>query len=99
MYNVQRTRKKHKNLPRGVDLKDDNLKKALLAIFLRLNAKKLSKLDTSNANESFNNTLRSKAPKDKHYSEGGSLSHRLSAAVCQKNDGYSYVSQVCMYTF
>lgn len=65
-------------------------------LFKKLDPEKLSKLDSSNSNESFNNTLRSKAPNDKHYSDGGSLAHRLSAAVCQKNEGYAYVSKVSL---
>ena len=76
--------KKHKNLPWGENLVNNDLKQSLLAVFTKLYPDKLCKLDTSNNNESFNNTLRSKAPKDKHYSDGGSLAHRLSAAVCQK---------------
>lgn len=55
---------------------------------------KLSRLDSSNCHERFNNTLRFKAQKDKHYSEGGSLANELSAAVCQKNNGYIYVAKV-----
>ncbi|XP_076113426.1 uncharacterized protein LOC143081077 [Mytilus galloprovincialis] len=85
---------KHRNLPWGADLKDENLKKDLLKVFTDLDPGKMSKLDSSNPNESFNNTVRSKAPKDKHYSESGSLAHRLSAAVCQKNEGYKYVAQL-----
>ncbi|CAC5374563.1 unnamed protein product [Mytilus coruscus] len=85
---------KHRNLPWGADLKDENMKKDLLKVFTDLDPGKLSKLDSSNPNESFNNTVRSKAPKDKHYSESGSLAHRLSAAVCQKNEGYKYVAQL-----
>lgn len=60
-------------------------------MFRDLDPSRLSRLDSSNCNESFNNTLISKAPKDMHYSEDGSLAHRLYAAVCQKNEGYSYV--------
>ena len=81
-------------MPWGEDLVNNDLKQSLLAVFTKLDPDKLCKLDTSNNNESFNNTLRSKAPKDKHYSDGGSLAHRLSAAVCQKDEGYGYVCQV-----
>ena len=83
-----------KKIPWGEDLVNNDLKQSLLAVLTKLDPDKLCKLDTSNNNESFNNTLRSKAPKDKHYSDGGSLAHRLSAAVCQKNEGYGYVCQV-----
>lgn len=85
---------RHKNLPWGADLQNEKLKTDLLTLFRDLDPSKLSRLDSSNCNESFNNTLRSKAPKDKHYSESGSLAYRLSAAVCQKNEGYSYVAKV-----
>eukprot|EP00105_Crassostrea_gigas_P027202 XP_011448454.1 PREDICTED: uncharacterized protein LOC105343004 [Crassostrea gigas] len=85
---------KHKNLLWEADLQNEKLKTDLLTLFRDLDASKLSGLDSSNWNESFNNTLRSKAPKDKHYNESGSLAHRLSAAVCQKNEGYSYVAKV-----
>lgn len=88
--------RKHRNLPWGADLTNIELKRSLLSVFKKLDPEKLSKLDSSNSNESFNNTLRSKAPKDKHYSDGGSLAHRLSAAVCQKNEGYAYVSKVSL---
>ncbi|CAG2238121.1 unnamed protein product [Mytilus edulis] len=60
---------KHRNLPWGADLKDENLKKDLLKVFTDLDPGKMSKLDSSNPNESFNNTVRSKAPKDKHYTD------------------------------
>lgn len=86
--------RKHKNLPWGADLKNEHLKEDILKIFKKLDVQKLSKLDSTNPNESFNNILRSKAPKDKHYSESVSLQNRLAAAVCQKNEGYSYVSKV-----
>ncbi|CAC5360223.1 unnamed protein product [Mytilus coruscus] len=70
------------------------MKKDPLKVFTDLESGELSKLDSSNPNESFNNTVWSKALQDKHYSESGSLAHRLSAAVCQKNEGYKYVAQL-----
>lgn len=76
--------RKHKNLPWGADLKNDHLKGDILKIFRKLDVQKLSKLDSTNPNESFNNILRSKAPKDNHYSKSVSLQNRLAAAVCQK---------------
>lgn len=85
---------KHKNLYWGADLRGEKLKTDLLSMFRDPDPSKLSRLDSNNCNESFNNTLRSKAPKDKHYSESGSLAHRLSAALCQKNEDYSYVPKV-----
>lgn len=72
------------------------MKRSLLSLLKKLDPEKLSKLDSSNCNESFNNTLHSKAQKDKHYGDGGSFPHRLSAAVCQKNEGYAYVSKISL---
>lgn len=63
------------------------LKTDLLSMFRDIDPSRLSRLGSSNCSESFNNTLRSKVPKDKHYSESGSLAYILSAAVCQKNEG------------
>lgn len=63
---------KHKNLPWGLDLSNNSLKNDLMSIFKTLDAEKLSKLGSNNVNESFNNILRYKAPKDKHYSESSS---------------------------
>ena len=88
------TTARHRNLPWGADLQNSQLKKELLAIFSNLDVNKLSKMDSTNRNESFNNIVRSKAPKDKHYSESGSLNRRLAAAACQKNNGYGYVPEV-----
>ncbi|KAK3108883.1 hypothetical protein FSP39_017890 [Pinctada imbricata] len=86
--------KKHRNLPWGMDLENENLKADLLNIFKGLDCNKLSKLDSTNRNEWFNNSVRSKAPKDKHYRESSSLQHRLAAAVCQTNEGYSYITKL-----
>jgi hypothetical protein len=63
------------------------MKHDLLRVFRGLDITKLSKLDSTNRNDSLNNILRSKAPKDKHFSESISLQNRQAAAVCQKNDG------------
>lgn len=62
---------KHKNRPWGMK----KLKTDLLAMFRDIDPSKLSRLGSSNCSESFNNTLRSKVPKDKHYSESGSLAY------------------------
>lgn len=53
-------------------------------LFKIFDAEKLSKHDSSNINVSFNNTLRSKVHKDKHYIDDWSLTYRLSATVIQK---------------
>ncbi|XP_071139818.1 uncharacterized protein [Mytilus edulis] len=73
------------------------LKNDLERLFLKdieQKSKKLSNLASSQSNESFNFTLSTKAPKYKHYSGSSSLGYRVSASVLQKNEGYSYISEV-----
>ncbi|XP_071150116.1 uncharacterized protein [Mytilus edulis] len=55
---------------------------------------KLSKLGSSQADESVNNIIASKAPKTKHFSSSSSLNYRVSSAVLQKNEGYHYISEL-----
>ena len=60
---------KHKSLPHGKDLQDENLQKDLstvVEIFVK-NADKLGQLGSSQANESLNNSVGSKATKIRHY--------------------------------
>lgn len=60
----------HSNLPYGKDLTSQYLKKDLEKLFLgnlMNQAKKLANLSSSQANESLNYTIASKAPKAKHY--------------------------------
>ncbi|XP_076082975.1 uncharacterized protein LOC143054015 [Mytilus galloprovincialis] len=88
---------RHTNLPFGKDLKSESLRADLEKLFLgkiESQSKKLSKLASSQANESFNHTVSTKAAKNKHYSGSSSLNYRVSAAVLQKNEGYGYVSKV-----
>lgn len=66
----------------GVDFINIELKRLLLLVFKKFDFEKLSKLDLSNSNESFNNIFRLKVLKDKYYSDGGSLAYRLSVVVC-----------------
>ena len=86
----------HRGLPHGKDLEDQNLRKSLEEIIevYALNAEKLAPLGSSQANESLNNTIGSKAPKIRHYGSSESNDFRVACAVGQKNLGYSYVSQV-----
>lgn len=46
------------------------------------------------ANENFNNIVASKAPKNRSYGNTCSLTNRVSAAVLQKNIGFTYVSKI-----
>lgn len=88
---------KHKSLPHGKDLQDEKLQKdlsTLVEIFVK-NADKLAPLGSSQANESLNNSVGSKAPKIRHYGASESNDYRVACAVGQKNIGYSYVSEVC----
>lgn len=88
---------KHKSLPHGKDLQDENLQKDLstvVEIFVK-NADKLAPLGSSQAKESLNNSVGSKAPKIHHYGASESNDYRVACAVGQKNIGYSYVSEVC----
>ena len=59
---------RHKTLPHCRGLSDAGLRVDLEAVFSSYitNAEKLSKLESSQANESFNNTVASIAPKSKH---------------------------------
>ena len=67
---------------------------SLSELFTSLNANKLAFLSSTQANESFNNTVACKAPKAKHYSDSSSLQFRLCAGVSQKNEGYGYIASV-----
>ena len=85
---------KHGNLPYGKDLSDESLHIALSKLFNSLDSHKLAFLSSTQANESFNNTMASKAPKARHYSDSSSLQYRLCASVSQKNEGYAYITGV-----
>ena len=86
----------HKSLPYGKDLQDAKLQKdleAVVEVFAK-NAEKLAPLGSSQANESLNNSVGSKAPKIRHYGASESNDYRVACAVSQKNLGYSYVPEV-----
>ena len=84
---------KHASLPHGKDLVGETLKRDLTEIFkARANeAHKLVILGSTQANESMNMTVSSKANKRIHFSESTALTSRVEAAVAQKNFGYDYV--------
>ena len=73
---------------------DESLHTSLLDIFTSLDAQKLAFLSSTQWNESFNNLVASKAPKSHHYSESSSLQYRICASVSQKNEGYTYMTDV-----
>lgn len=87
---------RHPNLPYGKDLTDQNLKTDLEALFKTFidSKEKLACLGSSQGNESFNNTVASKAPKTRHYCGSSSLSTRVKMAALQKNEGYIYPTMV-----
>jgi len=86
----------HKSLLYANDLQDAKLQKDLevvVEVFAK-NAEKLAPLGSSQANESQNNSVGSKAPKIRHYGASKSNAYRVACAVSQKNLGYSYVPEV-----
>ena len=98
-----RISKDHENykhrLPYGRDLRGRGgcLKKDLSDLFkvYAENAEKLAPLlGSTQANERFNNMVASQAPKNRHYSGSESLCFRVRAAVCVKNIGQNYLSEV-----
>ena len=58
------------------------------------NANKLAPLGSSQANESLNNTIGSKAPQIRHYGASESNDFRVACVVSQKNIGHTYESEV-----
>ena len=56
----------------------------------------LSELGSTQANESLNNTVASKAPKAVFFSGSESNDFRVAAAVAQKNLGHKYVLKVIL---
>ena len=87
---------KFMSLPYGRPLKSHALQVALTKVFDSYidRSETLAHLGSSQANESFNKTVASKAPKSQHYSGSSSLNYRVAASVAQKNLGYSYLVDV-----
>lgn len=86
----------YKHLPGGKALTDKNLQEKLTENFDRLarNAKKLAPCGSTQANESFNNEVTRKHPKMNYYGDSESFNYRVAAAVCQHNEGTSYITEV-----
>ena len=89
---------KFKNLPFGKPLSDCKLQVALQDMFNSYlsKGKQLSMLGSTQANESLNKTIASKAPKAHHFSSSANLNYCVAAGVCQKNIGEKYVLSVRM---
>lgn len=89
---------KHKSLPYGKDLSDQNLRMDLEKLFEKWTdgdfITKLANLSSSNRNENLNFLISKKAPKNNHFSESESLDFRVAAAVGQNNEGNSYICEV-----
>ncbi|XP_076102946.1 uncharacterized protein LOC143072050 [Mytilus galloprovincialis] len=88
--------KKYSSLPFGKPLKDIPLQTDLTDLMkvYKKQSQKLSKLGSTQGNESFNKSVASKAPKSHFYSGTSSLNVRVAASVAQKNDGQCYLIKV-----
>ena len=89
--------KKYSSLPYGKPLQDEKLQEEVMSICSRLkqNSSNLSRLGSTQGNESFNKSVSLKAPKNHHFSGSGSLNYRLAASVAEKNSGQKYLVEVC----
>ena len=87
---------KHSSLPFGVPLTDDRLQQDLQKLMstYQKNIKKLATLGSTQANESFNKIVATKAPKAHHFSGSANLNFRVAASVAQKNEGHQYLMKV-----
>lgn len=88
--------RKYKSLPRGKPLTDKKCKEKLMELFAGYarNANRLAASGSTQQNENLNQVITTKHPKNKHYGGSESLSYRVSAAVCQTNEGHGFVSDV-----
>ncbi|XP_078328929.1 uncharacterized protein LOC111121070 isoform X2 [Crassostrea virginica] len=88
--------KKYSSLPYGKPLQDEKLQEEVMSICSRLkqNSSNLSRLGSTQGNESFNKSVSLKAPKNHHFSGSGSLNYRLAASVAEKNSGQKYLVEV-----
>ena len=89
-------RYKHPTLPYGRDLPDLKLKKELDKIFENFadRSEELAPSGSTQANEAINSIVGGKAPEIRHYGDSESSDFRCAAAVCQKNEGHSYIQAV-----
>ncbi|XP_062566154.1 uncharacterized protein LOC134228511 [Saccostrea cucullata] len=92
----QKTNYKPKNLPYGKPLSDQPLRVALESLINKYiqKADELVDLGSTQNNENFNHMVASKAPKRLFYGGSESLKTRVSATVCQKNEGYNYITEL-----
>ncbi|XP_052223037.1 uncharacterized protein LOC127838944 isoform X1 [Dreissena polymorpha] len=87
---------KYSSFPYGRPLTKPSLKAALFDVFgaYKKIAPKLSMLSSTQANESLNKSIASKAPKQLHLSGSANLNFRIAAGVAQKNLGSCYLTNV-----
>lgn len=95
-HHIDNPSRKYSSFPYGKLLRDIPLQTALgdLMHSYKSQSQKLSSMGSTQANESFNKTVASKAPKTQFYSGSASLNRRIASAVAQKNDGQSYLLKV-----
>ncbi|CAC5383606.1 unnamed protein product [Mytilus coruscus] len=89
-------REGYKSLPGGKCLSNDALTSELRELVQQYNrrAESLQNMGSTQANENFNQIVGSKCPKARSYGGSSSFNSRLSAAVLQKNEGYTWLSMV-----
>lgn len=87
---------KHNGLPGGFDMSGEQLRDDLLKLFKRFadRSDRLIHIGTSQANESLNHIIATKAPKAKHFGGSESLNFRVAAGVAQLNCGRKYIVDV-----
>lgn len=90
---------KHKNLPFGRPLTDLSLQQDIEKVVnsYKKHSAKLALLGSTQANESFNKMVATKAPKALHLSGSANLNYRVAACVAQKNNGHRYLLKVRKY--
>lgn len=88
---------KPKNLPYGKYLQGNGILTDLQKVFEYFlnNVDRLLNMGSTQANESFNNIVASKHPKNRFYGGSESTAFRVAAAVSQKNIGHDALSKVC----
>lgn len=62
-------------------------------------AERLLKMGSTQGNESFNNIVASKNPKNRFYGGYESTAFRVAAAISQKNIGHDALSKVFLYSY
>ncbi|CAC5393417.1 unnamed protein product [Mytilus coruscus] len=81
-----------------IQLSNPNLRVELESVFMKYvekkNVNKLAPCGSTKDNESFNNMIAHKAPKNKHFCASERLESRVMCAASQKNLKFDYVAQI-----